>query len=404
MTSQPTVLLIATMDTKGEEALYIRSCLEEAGVKALIVDGGIRGESPVEAEVPRREVARAGGMELDEVRQVGHEGKAMNVMVQGAVALVRKIFEQGAVNGVIALGGSMGTTLGSGVMRALPVGFPKMMISTMASRDTRAFVGTKDICMLHSVVDLVGLNRITRRVLRNGALAMAGMVSRPPSDMRSDRPLVALSTLGTTEAAAQRVRKALEKDGNEVVIFHTVGSGGRAMEELIDEGEVDAVVDLSLHEVADNTFGGDYDAGPDRGRAALGRGLPTVLVPGNIDFLVTGPLEVAKKRFPDRVYHQHNAAITVIKSTAGELDDLAGIIAGRCAEAAGPLKVLVPTVGLSAFNSPGAPFFDPEATPAFTKSFTKALDEVDYSLLDLHVNDDAFADAVVAALKDVRAA
>ena len=404
MTSQPTVLLVATMDTKGEEALFVRSCLEEAGVKALIMDGGIRGESPVEAEVPRREVARAGGMELDEVRQVGHEGKAMNVMVEGAVALVRKIFQEGTVDGVVALGGSMGTTLGSGVMRALPVGFPKVMISTMASRDTRAFVGTKDICMLHSVVDLVGLNRITRRVLRNGAFAIAGMVSRPPAEMRSDRPLVALSTLGTTEAAAQRVRRALEDDGNEVVIFHTVGSGGRAMEELIEEGEVDAVVDLSLHEVTDNTLGGDYDAGPDRMKAALTRGLPTVVVPGNIDFLVTGPLEVAKKRFPDRMYHQHNAAITVIKSTAGELDDLAGIIAGRCAEAAGPLKVLVPTVGLSAFNSPGAPFFDSESTPAFTKSFTMALGKVDYSLLDMHVNDDAFADAVVAALKQVRAA
>ncbi len=306
----------------------------------LIMDAGIRGESPVPVDIHRIDVARAGGKPLAEVQTLGHEGKALEVMTRGAVKIASELFQQDRFQGVIGLGGSMGTTLGTAVMRSLPVGIPKVMISTMASRDTRAFVGTKDILMLHSVCDLSGLNRVTRKILRNGAAALAGMLKCPVSDEKVEKPLVFISTLGTTEACAQHVRRTLESQGCEVVTFHTVGSGGKSMEEMIKQEKVTALVDLSLHEIADHHFGGDYDAGPDRGKTAIKNQVPTILVPGNIDFLVTGPLETARLRFPDRPYHVHNAAITVVRTTRDELEMLAKTIAKSCNDATSPVKIL----------------------------------------------------------------
>jgi uncharacterized protein (UPF0261 family) len=308
------------MDTKGQEAMFIVECLKAEGITVKIMDAGIKDQCPTPVDVTREEVARAGDKSLLEVQNIGHEGEALQIMTNGAIQCAQELYRQNQIQGVIGLGGSMGTTLGSGVMRSFPVGFPKVMISTMASRDTRAFVGTKDILMLHSVTDLAGLNRITRKILRNGALALAGMLhSAPPDDATEQKPLVFVSTLGTTEACAQHVRRTLEEKNNEVVIFHTVGSGGKAMEEMIQQEEVSGLVDLSLHEMADHRFGGDYDAGPQRGTMALERGIPTILVPGNIDFLVTGPLENAQKQFPNRPYHGHNAAITVVRTKQEEI-------------------------------------------------------------------------------------
>jgi len=225
------------MDTKGQETMYLVDCLKTEGLAVTIMDAGIRGQCPVPVDIPREKVAQAGGKSLEEVQTIGHEGQALEVMTNGAIQCARELHLQNKIQGVIGLGGSMGTTLGSGVMRSFAVGLPKVMISTMASRDTRAFVGTKDIFMLHSVCDLVGLNRVTKKILRNGALALAGMLrSAVPDDAAEQKSLVFVSTLGTTEACAQQVRKTLEEKNNEVVIFHTVGSGGKAMEEMIHRG------------------------------------------------------------------------------------------------------------------------------------------------------------------------
>ena len=395
-----TALLIATMDTKGREALFISACLKRAGISVRIMDAGIRGNSPAPVDVSRTEVARAGGKSLAEVQNIGHEGKALEIMTNGAVRCAQELYRQKKIQGLIGLGGSMGTTLGTGVMRTFPVGVPKVMISTMASRDTRAFVGTKDILMLHSVCDLAGLNRLTQKILRNGAMALAGMLQPTPAmEDAIGKPLVFLSTLGTTEACAQQIRWDLEEKGNEVVIFHTVGSGGKAMEEMIEQEEVSALVDLSLHEIADHLFGGDYDAGPGRGRTAMKKGVPTILVPGNIDFLVTGPLDAARRLFPDRPYHVHNAAITVVRTTREEIKILARTIARRCNEAGGPISVLIPMAGFSAFDSPQGPLYDPEAPELFTKTLQKNLDDnKSLNLLPYHINDPAFARAILEAL------
>jgi uncharacterized protein (UPF0261 family) len=400
LADKPTALIVATMDTKGQEAMFLADCLKAEGIAVKIMDAGIKGQCPTPVDVTRAEVARAGGKSLQDVQNIGHEGKALEVMTSGAIQCAQELYRQNQIQGVIGLGGSMGTTLGSGVMRSFPVGLPKVMISTMASRDTRAFVGTKDILMLHSVCDLAGLNRITRKILRNGALALAGMLRSPaPDDAAGKKPLVFVSTLGTTEACAQQIRKTLEEKNNEVVIFHTVGSGGKAMEEMIQQEDVSVLVDLSLHEMADHRFGGDYDAGPQRGTVALDRGIPTILVPGNIDFLVTGPLENAQKQFPNRPYHSHNAAITVVRTKQEEIKILAQTIAGLCNNAKGPVKILVPMNGFSAFDYKEGPLHDPEGPGIFLKNLEENLnDKSCLEALPFYINDSEFAQEILDKL------
>jgi uncharacterized protein (UPF0261 family) len=395
------VLIIATMDTKGREALFLRACLEKAGIPALILDAGIRGESPVPVGINREKVARAGDKTLAEVQDMGHEGRALEVMINGALRCAQDLYGRGEIGGLISVGGSMGTTLGTGVMRSFPVGFPKVMISTMASRNTHDFVGTKDIFMLHSVCDISGLNRITNKVLHNGAMAMAGMMQHPHPSLSLEKPLVFISTLGTTEACAQKVRAHLERADKEVVVFHTVGAGGKAMEEMVLEEDVKAVLDLSLHEIADHVFGGDYDAGPERGASALQRGIPTILVPGNMDFLVTGPIKAAQQRFPNRAYHSHNAAITAVRTTHDEMEILAKAVADLCNGSKGPCAVFVPMGGFSAFDSKEGPLYDPAGPEIFAATLQKTL-RADSSvhLLPHHINDLEFAATLIRALEE----
>ena len=402
MKNQNAILLVATMDTKGQEVLYLLSCFKELGIPVLTLDAGIMGKSPFPVAINRGKVALAGGMTLSDVRALGHEGKALAVMITGAIRIAKDLYQQGKIMGIISLGGSMGTTLGTGVMRAFPIGFPKVMISSMASRNTRAFVGTKDIFMLHSVCDLSGINRITKKILRNGAFAIAGMIKETLDFRPSTQPLIVLSTLGTIETCTAKVRKILESKGKEVVVFHTVGSGGEAMEEMIREEEVEAVVDLSLNEIANHLGGGDYDAGPNRGSAALEKGIPTILVPGNIDFLGAGPIQETERRFPGRIYHIHNAAITAVRTKKKELEGVAQIMAQRCNTAKGPFSILLPLGGFSAFDCKGGPFHDPEGPEFFGKVLKKHLQpEVSIHLLPYHINDPEFAEAILETLEQL---
>jgi uncharacterized protein (UPF0261 family) len=402
MSSNEKVLIVSTLDTKAEETRFLKECLEARDVAVLLLDAGIRGESPIPADITRHEVALAAGRTLDDVRRLGHEGKALGVMTSGAVQCAGKLFKAGKIRGLMGLGGSMGTTLGTGVMRTFPIGFPKLMISTMASRNTRAFVGTKDIMMLHSVADLAGLNRITRMILMQGASAMAGMVKGDEIPLPAPRPLAIVSTLGTTEACLVRLRHALEDSGLEVVTFHTNGSGGEALEDLVRTEDVAVVLDLSLHEVMDHFFGGDYDAGPERGAAALERGIPTILVPGNTDFLVTGPLETAADRFSGRRMHAHNDAITVVSTSREEMAHLANWISDACRQARGPVAVVVPMGGFSAFDAPGGPLENPEARHTFQKELKARLPrDTPCVFSQHHINDAQFAREILDAVKHI---
>jgi len=380
-------------------------CFKEAGVPVLTLDAGIMGKSPFETTVGRKEVARSGGMALEQVRKLEQEGEALAVMINGAVTCARRLYRERKIHGIIGIGGSMGTTLGTGVMRDFPIGFPKVMISTMASRNTRFFVGTKDIMMIHSVCDLWGINRITAKVLRNGALAMAGMVKGAGKIYTTGKPAVVLSTLGTTEYCAQALRKSLEKSGKEVIVFHTVGSGGEAMEGFIRDEQVEAVIDLSLHELIDHCFGGDYDAGPLRGSAALTKGVPTIIVPGNVDFLVTGPLKNARQRFPRRRYHIHNAAITTIRTRKEEVAAIARSLVKICNKTKGPIAVLVPSGGFSVWDRIGGPFYDPKAIKTFIEIMEKKLSpKIQLHVLPHNINDPGFAVAVHETLEKLLSA
>ncbi len=401
MDRKPTVLIISTMDTKHQEAGFVMNCLEQADVAVYAIDAGIMGESPVPVSVSRQEIAQLGGETLQSVQNMGHEGKALGVMIKGAIRKVSQLFLLNRFDGVFGLGGSMGTTLGTSVMRTLPMGIPKVMVTTMASRNTRGFVGTKDILMLHSVCDLAGLNRITERVLHNGAMAMAGMVRNPGKVSSKNKPLVLLSTLGTTETCVKGIRNELLSNGTEPVVFHTVGAGGQAMDEMVKQESPVAVIDVSLHEVTDHFFGGDYDAGPDRGKAALSAGIPTVLAPGNMDFLVTGPLDDAKKRFPGRLYHVHNAAITALSASDEEMAFLGKHLAMLCNASEGAYRLLIPSGGFSAFDSEGGPLWNPKGRQIFIENLTRNVSDSHVRMLDCHINDPEFVSAIMDSVRQL---
>jgi len=395
--AKPTVAILATLDTKGSEVAFLKERLGEAGVNVLVIDGGILGAATSPADIPASALARKAGSSLAALRRLGHEGKAMGTMVQGAIKVVRDLHHREKIDGLLGLGGSMGTTLGTSAMRALPFGFPKLMVSTMASRDTRPFVGSKDILMYHSVVDLVGLNRMTRQVLSRAAGAIAGMVRFAYHDRKSvAAPLVAVSTLGTTEACIRHFRTDLEKSGWELAVFHTVGSGGQALEELVEEGEPQAVIEISLHELVDHLFKGSYDAGAHRLEGALIKGLPTILIPGNIDFIVTGPPETLPPRYKTRPLHVHNAAICVVRTNAQEMKRLAKVLADKLRLAAGPTALLLPSKGFSVFDSPGKSFFDLSIDRVFIEAIKQSAPSgIRIKEVPAHINDPRFAEEVL---------
>ncbi len=401
--AKPTVAILATLDTKGTEVAFLRERLRDAGVNILVIDGGILGGATSRADIPSSALARKAGSSLAALRRLGHEGKAMGTMVQGAIKVVRDLYDHEEIDGLIGLGGSMGTTLGTGVMRTLPFGFPKLMVSTMASRDTRPFVGSKDILMYHSVVDLVGLNRMTRQVLSQAAGAMAGMVRLTRrGEKHFTTPLVAVSTLGTTEACIHHFRTDLEKSGWELAVFHTVGSGGQALEELVAEGEPQAVIEISLHELVDHLFKGSYDAGAHRLEGALIKGLPTILIPGNIDFIVTGPPETLPPRYRNRPIHVHNAAICVVRTNAQEMKRLARVVAEKLRLAAGPTALLLPSKGFSVFDSPGKSFFDLATDRVFIEAIKQSAPSgIKLKEVPAHINDPRFAEEVLRTFWEI---
>ena len=411
--SNKPVLLVATMDTKKHESLYIKSCLAEAGVQTLIMDAGIMGDCPSEdVTVTRHQVARAAGRNIDKIRSLSSEGEAMNLMVTGATHLALAMYGRGEISGIMGLGGSMGTTLGTGVMRALPLGFPKMMISSLASRDTRPFVQTRDICMLYSVSDIAGLNCLTRQILKNGALALAGMVKYNPEEtqvqVEGSSHLTVLSALGTSEACVAGLRGVLDEKGVEVVTFHTTGSGGEAMEKMIREQKLSAVLDLSLHELMDHHVGGFYDAGPERCKAFLQTGVPTIFAPGNIDFIVTGPIKMAEEKFPGRRHHMHNANITCVRTKLEEVQKIGEIVADLCNKSTGPVAVLVPELGFSGLDREGAPLHNPDGPRVFAEAVKKNLIKKGAAVVDTyvetvpcHINDKGFVDAVIDAMAKI---
>ena len=396
MGEKPKVLLVATLDSKEVETRFIRELLEELGLEVYLLDASIRGTVEGGAHITPDQIAAAVGTTMPEIRALNHEGKCMALMIQGSIALAHELDERVGLSGIIAAGGSGGSTLGAAVMRTFPFGLPKVLISTMASGMTKPFVGTKDIMMLNSVCDIAGLNTVTRRVFENGAWALAGMAHGYTPLAPSGKPTVTMTTLSTTDKCCNRVRAALEQGGSEVMVFHSQGTGGQAMDEIVREQDVSLVIDLSLIEVGDYLAQGLYDGGPDRCKAALQKGVPTIFAPGNIDFLVDGPVEGARLRFPGRRYHIHNASVTAVRANADDFRRLAEHMAGLIKEAKGPVAFFVPLLGFSSHDSEQGHLHDPSLPPVFAEHLQKVMPAgVPVVALPCHINDEMFADRII---------
>ncbi len=395
MGDKPKVLMMITLDTKEIEARFIRNCLEESGLEVYHLDASVRRTVEGGADITPDQIAAAAGTTMPEIRALNHEGKCLEIMIGGAIKCVQELHQRVGFSGVIGIGGSLGTALGTAVMRTLPFGLPKVMISTMASGMTKPFVGTKDIVMFPSLCDISGLNTVTRRVFQNGALALAGMAHGYQPTVKSGKPLIAISTLSTTEKCCSKIRKSLEQRGSEVMVFHSQGTGGITMDETVREQDVGVVVNLSLIEVGDHLVQGLFDGGPDRCKASLEKGVPTIFVPGNIDFMVAGPIDDAKKRFPGRRYHIHNAALTAVRAEAVEFRRLAEHMAGLIREAKGPAAFFVPLLGFSNHDSEQGHLHDPSLPPVFAEHLKKVIPEgVPVVDLPYHINDEPFAEKI----------
>ncbi len=396
------VYLLATFDTKGQEAAYVRGVLAAAGVDVQLVDTGCLGQPAISADIPREALFAAAGVSLGELVAEADRGRAVTAAANGAAALMSRLHAAGKVSGVLCLGGSAGTTIGTAAMRALPLGIPKLMVSTLASGQVRHYVADKDILMLNSVVDISGINRISRSVLGNAARAMAGMVKFPKDAMiADDKPLVAASMFGVTTPCVERARELLEQAGYEVLVFHATGVGGQAMESLIADGLFDGVLDITTTELADELVGGVLSAGPQRLTAAGRKGVPQVVSVGATDMVNFHAPETVPARFSDRRFYRHNASVTLMRTTAAENVQIGAVIGRKLAEATGPTALLLPLRGVSAIDREGQPFDDPEARQALFTSLRESARGVDVVELDMHINDPAFADAAVTKLLDL---
>ena len=395
----PTVLLIGTLDTKAEEYRYVRDLILAGGHQTLIMDLGILSDPPFTPDIPSADVARAGGEEIGVLRARGDRGSAVDTMQRGACVLVPALFAAGRFDGVLGLGGGGGTAMITAAMRTLPVGVPKLMVSTMASGNTVPYVDVKDITLMYSVVDIAGLNPLSRRILGNAAGAIAGMVTeggRNTADAAvRDRPLLAATMFGVTTPAVTAVRERLEGAGFEVLVFHATGAGGRAMEGLIDDGYVAGVVDVTTTEWCDEVVGGVLSAGPDRLGAAGRAGIPQVVSVGALDMVNFGAIETVPERFRARRLYKHNDAVTLMRTTADECVTIGRCIAGQLNRATGPTVVVLPLRGVSAIDAIGKPFYDPDADRALFETLRESLSSaVRIVELDAHINDPAFADTV----------
>ena len=401
---RPSVLFICTQDTKEEEARFTRAALEAAGVDVVHLDPSVR-RTIGGAEIAPETVAQFAGMTIEDVRALGHEGKCQEAMIRGAIAAAHAWNADAPVSGILAVGGSMGSALAGALMQSFPFGLPKLIVSTMASGFTKPYMGVKDIAMMNAVTDISGINTISRDVFRNAANAVAGMARGYEPDTGPAKPLVLITTLGTTEVSVKRIRQSLESDGCEVMVFHSSGAGGPTLDALAADKDVALVLDLSPTEIIDHLFGGLADAGPDRGRAGLLKGIPTIIASGNADFIIGGPLPSSQAQFPGRRYHEHNPQLTAVRTTNADLEKLADHLAANVRDAKGPVRVFTPLQGFSSHDSSAGHLLDLSVPGPFADYLRKVMPtHVPVTAVDCHFNDEAFSDAVTAAAREMLAA
>jgi uncharacterized protein (UPF0261 family) len=400
---RPTVVLVGTLDTKGREYAYLRDAIEAAGAATVLVDTGVLGEPQVAADIPREEVARAGGAEHAELAREADRGAAMTAMGRGAAAVLERLHGEGRLRGTISIGGSGNASVAAAAMRGLPVGVPKLIVSTLAAGDTRPYVGESDVTMMYSVVDIAGINQISARILGNAAAAIAGMAGAPAPRASEDRPLVAATMFGVTTPCVDHARARLEELGYEVIVFHATGTGGRSMEALARGGFFAGVLDATTTELADELVGGVLSAGPDRLEAVGESGIPQVVSLGALDMVNFGPRDTVPERFAGRTLHVHNPTVTLMRTTAEENAELGRIVATKLNGAASSTVLFVPLGGVSAIDVDGQPFRDPEADAALFHALRAAIDpgRVEVQERAEDINDPHFARAMADRLHEL---
>jgi uncharacterized protein (UPF0261 family) len=386
------VAIIGALDTKGAEYAFLKQQIEGQGVGTLMIDVGIFGEPPFAPDISASEVATAGGADRAALAAANDRGNAVGAMAAGAAIILKRLYDEGRVHGVIAMGGGGGTTLGSIAMQPLPVGAPKLIVSTVASGDTSAYVGVKDIAMMPSIVDVAGVNRLSSKIIANAAGAIAGMVKIEHREGVDAKPMIAATMFGVTTAGVTKAREIIEKAGYEVLVFHAVGSGGRTMEELIRAGFIAGVLDLTTTELADELAGGVLSAGPNRLEAAGELGVPQVVSLGALDMVNFGARESIPAKYAERKLYPHNPLVTLMRTTREENAELGRIIAAKLSKAKGPTVLMIPKKGVSAIDVEGKPFYDAEADEALFAALRKNITpNVTLVELDADINSDAFA-------------
>jgi len=394
-----TVVIVGSLDTKGDDFAFVKELIENQELRTLVVDFGVLGEPGIRPDISREEVIRAGGGDLAVLRSGEHKDEAMKIMAAGVAAIVRRLYEEGRLDGILGMGGGGGTSIATAGMRALPVGVPKLMVSTLAGGDVSEYAGTRDITFMPSVVDVAGINRISRTIYANAAGAIAGMIKMPTPAMAEDRPLITASMFGNTTPCVNRARGILEDRGYEVLVFHATGTGGRTMESLIADGYIVGSLDITTTELADYVCGGVLSAGPERCLAAARAGIPAVLVPGCVDMANFWALDSVPEKYRQRKLYQWNPNITLLRTNVEENTRIGEMIAAAANAAIAPVAVLLPLRGVSMLDSEGGDFWDPEADRACYQAIKRSLKPgIPVIEMDHNINDPEFAEEAAEVL------
>ncbi len=397
-----TVVIVGSLDTKGQEFKFIKELIEQAGLKTLVVDFGVMGEPVFAPDIERNEVVQAGGGDLAYLASGEHKDEAMKTMATGLAVVVHRLYDEGRLDGIIGMGGSGGTSIATAGMRTLPVGVPKVMVSTVGGGDVSAYAGTKDITFMPSIVDVAGINSISAAIYANAAGAIAGMVNMAKPDVGQAKPLITASMFGNTTKAVDHARGILEQNGYEVLVFHATGNGGKTMESLISDGYIAGSLDITTTELADTVCGGVFDAGPERCLAASRAGIPAVIAPGCVDMANFWGIDTVPEKYRGRKLYEWNPNVTLMRTNVAENIKIGEMIAAAANAATAPVAILLPLKGVSMLDSPGGRFWDPEADRACFEAIKHNVKaNIPVIELDYNINDPEFSGKVAETLLEM---
>jgi len=394
-----TVVLVGSLDTKGREYAFIKELIEKQNVETLVVDFGVQGKPAIKPDIGRSKVAKAGGGDISYLAAGDHKDEAMKTMATGLAVIVRRLYDKGNLDGIIGMGGTGGTSIITAAMRTLPVGVPKVMVSTVGGGDVSVYAGTKDITFIPSIVDVAGINRISRAIYANAAGAIAGMVKVKRPKAVEEKQLVVASMFGNTTKSVDHAREILEKNGYEVLVFHATGTGGKTMESLITDGYITASMDITTTELADEVCGGVFSAGPERCLGASRAGIPAVLVPGCVDMANFWGIETVPEKYRGRNLYEWNPNVTLLRTNVEENILMGKLLAAAANAASAPVAVIIPLKGVSMLDSEGGTFWDPLADRACFNAIKENLKPgIPYVEMNHNINDPEFSEKVAAVL------